>query len=179
MNYNYYHPNNQNHQNRQTMQVETSTQYNAQQHQSDFNNYFGKLFNEHLQTSANFILMFEDGSEIFISLPQTALVRDLYQDIVTRLEMIHAPLGIYTDYVKTNFIPYCNETLQNMVTHFKLTSFIPQSNSFTIFKLYIHIAPQNKHVRSINANANTQANTHANPNNLMINGKSVNSGFKF
>lgn len=176
MNYNnnYY---NQSYNNMQVQPSATVAQYTPQQHQADFNTYFGKLFNDFLQTSANFVVMFEDGSENLISLPQTALVRDLYQDIYNRLDGVTAPIGIYTDYIKAHYIPCCNETLQNMVSHFKITSFTPQGQSFTAFKLYIHIAHQNKSNRQ--KNVNTNANVNYQSNNLMINGKSVGNGFRF
>lgn len=141
--------------------------------QVQFDTYFNKLLDEYITSSATFIVSFEDNTEGVIFQPQTALVRDLYQEIYNRASedstLIH--IGIYTDKKCNNYIPNCNESLQSLIIHYNLTPTSPSTNPFPVYQLFISTKPQSKKY--------SYTNSKSKKPNLTINGKAVPPNFNF
>ena len=142
-----------------------------------FDTHFNKMLSEHLQSSACFLIQFEDGTEMLICLSQTALVRDLYSEIDNRLTDTPSPKGLYVDQAQKHYITSCNETLQSLVTHFNLTPSSPPDYGFPVFTLYISLAQQQK--TSSQKFKQSYASTGTGTSNLTINGRAMPQHFGF
>lgn len=118
--------------------------HNMAANTATFDTHFNKTLSEYLQTSACFLIQFEDNTEMLACLPQTALVRDLYSEIDRRLVDTPSPKGLYTDYARKRYIHSCNETLQSMISNFNMTAVSPPGYAFPVFGLYISLAHQQK-----------------------------------
>lgn len=156
------------------MAAAPSNQMTSSNHR--FDEHFNKMVEEYLQTSACFLLQFEDYTEMLVCLPQTALVRDLYDEVNRRLIDTTTPIGIYSNSSRKTYITICNESLQNMVGHFSMSPVSPHGYNFPVFRLFLSLAPQKAASKS---NKFKQKSCSAGGGNLAINGKAIGSTFGF
>lgn len=151
-----------------------------QTHQTSFDTHLHQAVLNHLESSACFFIKLEDNTETFLSLPQTALVQDLYRQIELRYMEQPYPKCLYTDNKRSVYIPNCDESLETMVAHFNMHPISPSTSSVPVFRLYLTVKPQ--HTTSTQYNPyhkRSSVSASSTMPNLTINGTSIPSNYAF